>query len=292
MKLVTFSSADNPTPRLGAVVEGGVVDLSSVEGAPATMQAYLEGAESARKAVAAALDNAAAAQPLAQVTLHAPVPHPGKVLAIGLNYGDHIAESGMEPPKHQMWFNKQHNCINGPYAGINKPAVSDALDYEAELCVVIGKRCKHVPRERAHEVIAGYCCGNDVSVRDWQMRAQTMQIGKSFDTHGPIGPYLVTPDEVGDPHKLDIRCLVNGEVRQSSNTQHLIFDCFDAIAHLTQSFTLDPGDVLFMGTPAGVGMAMDPRQFLEVGDTVRVEIEKLGYIENTVVAEDAKTVID
>ena len=160
---------------------------------------------------------------------------PGKVLAIGLNYGDHIAETGMEAPKHQVWFNKQHNCINGPYAPINLPSVSPMLDYEAELCLVIGKTCKHVPRERASEVIAGYFCGNDVSVRDWQMRAQTFQIGKSFDTHGPIGPYLVTPDEVGDPHDLGIRCLVNGEERQNSNTKHLIFDCFDAIEHLTQA---------------------------------------------------------
>jgi 2-keto-4-pentenoate hydratase/2-oxohepta-3-ene-1,7-dioic acid hydratase in catechol pathway len=166
------------------------------------------------------------------------------------------------------------------------------LDYEAELCVVIGKRCKHVPRERATEVIAGYCCGDDVSVRDWQMRAQTMQIGKSFDTHGPIGPWLVTPDEVGDPHTLEIRALVNGEERQHSNTRHLIFDCYDAIAHLTQAFTLDVGDVLFMGTPAGVGAAMKPPQFLREGDVVRIEIDKLGFIENRVAAEQAVCVIE
>ena len=160
---------------------------------------------------------------LAEAELLAPVTNPGKVLAIGLNYADHIEESGMDAPKHQVWFNKQHNCINAPYGPINLPSVSSALDYEAELCVVIGKRCKHVPRERAHEVIAGFCVGNDVSVRDWQLRVPTFQIGKSFDTHGPIGPYLVTPNEVGDPHDLDIRCFVNGEERQSSNTKHLIF---------------------------------------------------------------------
>ena len=162
----------------------------------------------------------------------------------------------------------------------------------AELGVVIGKRCKHVPRERAAEVIAGYCCGNDVSVRDWQMRAQTMQIGKSFDTHGPTGPWLVTPDEVGDPHDLDIRAEVNGELRQNSNMKHLIYDCYDAVAHLTQAFTLDPGDLLFMGTPAGVGAAMKPPQFLKAGDVVRVEIEKLGYLENRVVPEAAECVIE
>ena len=171
------------------------------------------------------------------------------------------------------------------------PVVSDNLDYEAELCLVIGKRCKHVPAERAHEVIGGYFCGNDVSVRDWQLRVPTFQIGKSFDTHGPMGPWLVTPDEVGNPHDLDILCLVNGEKRQKSNTKHLIFNCFDAIAHLSQAFTLDVGDVLFMGTPSGVGVAMKPPSFMKVGDVVRVEIEKLGYIENTVVAESGETII-
>ena len=229
--------------------------------------------------------------PLSSVTLHAPVPLPGKILALGLNYGDHIAETGFKKPEFQMWFNKQRNCANGPYADINLPVVSDNLDYEAELCLVIGKRCKHVPVERAHEVIGGYFCGNDVSVRDWQLRVPTFQIGKSFDTHGPMGPWLVTPDEVGNPHDLDILCLVNGEERQRSNTKHLIFNCFDAIAHLSQAFTLDVGDVLFMGTPSGVGVAMKPPSFMKVGDVVRVEIEKLGYIENTVVAESGETLI-
>lgn len=292
MKLATFSTADNPAPRLGVVLDDAVLDLSTITGAPATMMDYLAGGGAASDAVASAANQAEGGIALADVTLHAPVPNPGKVLAIGLNYADHIEESGMDKPKHQVWFNKQHNCINGPYAGINLPAVSQMLDYEAELCLVISKRCKHVPRERAAEVIGGYFCGNDVSVRDWQIRAQTMQIGKSFDTHGPIGPYLVTPDEVGDPHDLSIRALVNGEVRQDSNTKHLIFDCYDAVAHLSQAFTLDVGDVLFMGTPAGVGAAMDPRQFLKEGDVVRVEIDKLGYIENRVVAEQAECLIE
>ncbi|MCS5574367.1 MAG: fumarylacetoacetate hydrolase family protein, partial [Pseudomonadales bacterium] len=234
----------------------------------------------------------AKAIPLADLELQAPVMNPGKVLAIGLNYGDHVEESGMNKPEYQMWFNKQHNCINGPYADINLPAVSDKVDYEAELCLVIGRRCKHVPRDRAHEVIAGYFCGNDVSVRDWQMRSPTFQIGKSFDTHGPVGPWLVTPDEVEDPHALDIKCVVNGEVKQQSNTKHLIFDCFDAIEHLTQAYVLDVGDILFMGTPGGVGVAMRPPSFMKAGDVVRVEIEKLGHIENTVIPEQAETIIE
>ncbi|MCZ6710661.1 MAG: fumarylacetoacetate hydrolase family protein, partial [Gammaproteobacteria bacterium] len=223
MKLVTFSTTSNKTPRLGVVLDSAVLDLSAAD-LPATMMDFLAAGE---EAMAAATLAAATKDPieLDHVNLHAPIPNPGKILAIGLNYGDHIEESGMDRPKHQVWFNKQHNAINDPYADIALPSVSRMLDYEAELCIIIGKRCKHVPRERAGEVIAGFCCGNDVSVRDWQMRAPTMQIGKSFDTHAPIGPWLVTPDEVGDPHTLDIRTTVNGEVRQNSNTRHLIFDC-------------------------------------------------------------------
>jgi len=287
MKIVTYSTGAG-APTTGVLQGEEVIDLASC-GFPDDMKSLL----------AAGLDVAGiervlargTRRPLTDVHLHAPVTNPGKILAIGLNYGDHIEETGAEKPKHQVWFNKQHNCINGPYDEISLPSVSKMLDYEAELCVVIGKRCKHVPRERAIEVIAGFCCGNDVSVRDWQLRAPTFQIGKSFDTHGPIGPWLVTPDEVGDPHDLDIRCLVNGEERQHSNTRHLIFDCYDAIAHLSQAFTLDPGDVLFMGTPSGVGIAMKPPSFLKAGDVVRVEIDKLGYIENRVVDEVAETVI-
>lgn len=290
MKLVTFSNTDSATPRTGLLVEGGIIDLAAA-GLPATMMELLQAGETDMQR-AAALAGSSALISADTATLHAPLPNPGKVLAIGLNYADHVEESGMEKPKHQMWFNKQHNCINGPYADINLPMASSRLDYEAELCVVIGKRCKHVPREKAHEVIAGYCCGNDVSVRDWQLRVQTMQIGKSFDTHGPLGPWLVTPDEVGDPHNLEVRCWVNGEERQHSNTRHLIFDCFDAIAHLTQAFTLDVGDVLYMGTPSGVGVAMQPPHFLKADDVVKVEVEKLGFIENRVVVEDARCIIE
>ena len=287
MKIATYQSKNKIST--GVIVEDRVIDLASC-GFAADMKTLIS-AGIDTEAINAKLDEGESLA-LADVTLLAPITNPGKVLALGLNYGDHIAESGAEPPKHQMWFNKQHNYINGPYSPINLPAVSTALDYDAELCVVIGKKCKHVPRERAHEVIAGFCVGNDVSVRDWQLRVPTFQIGKSFDTHGPLGPWLVTPDEVGDPHALDIRCWVNDEERQNSNTKHLIFDCFAAIEHLSQAFTLDVGDVLFMGTPAGVGVAMKPPSFLKEGDVVRVEIEKLGYIENTVVAEKAETIIE
>ena len=289
MKLATFNTADDPSPRVGIVENDSVLDLSTA-GVISDMKELIRGGVDVADLSTRSVNAAAIA--LAEVDLQAPVMNPGKILAIGLNYGDHVEESGMNKPEHQMWFNKQHNCINGPYADINLPAVSDKVDYEAELCLVIGRRCKHVPRERAHEVIAGYFCGNDVSVRDWQMRSPTFQIGKSFDTHGPVGPWLVTPDEVEDPHTLDIKCIVNGEVKQQSNTKHLIFDCFDAIEHLTQAYVLDVGDILFMGTPGGVGVAMQPPSFMKAGDVVRVEIEKLGHIENTVVPEQADTIIE
>lgn len=291
MKLATFTTEENTTPRVGIVRDDGLVDLSPLAGLPVTMRAILGEGESSLARIRDYAESASDVVDASSVRLDAPLPDPGKVLAIGLNYGDHIEETGMDSPKHQLWFNKQHNCINAPLGDINLPSVSTMLDYEGELCLVIGKRCKHVPRDRAHEVIAGFCCGNDVTVRDWQRRAQTMQIGKSFDTHGPMGPYLVTPDEVGDPHNLELRTYVNGEERQHSNTKHLIFDCYDAIAHLTQAFTLDVGDILFMGTPSGVGMAMKPPLFLKEGDVVRVEIEKLGFIENHVVKEQAETII-
>lgn len=291
MKLATFTTEENTTPRVGIVRDDGLVDLSPLAGLPVTLRAILDEGESSLARIRDYAESASDVVDASSVRLDAPLPDPGKVLAIGLNYGDHIEETGMDSPKHQLWFNKQHNCINAPLGDINLPSVSTMLDYEGELCLVIGKRCKHVPRDRAHEVIAGFCCGNDVTVRDWQRRAQTMQIGKSFDTHGPMGPYLVTPDEVGDPHNLELRTYVNGEERQHSNTKHLIFDCYDAIAHLTQAFTLDVGDILFMGTPSGVGMAMKPPLFLKEGDVVRVEIEKLGFIENHVVKEQAETII-
>lgn len=289
MKLATFT--EGSSTRIGVVRDGGIVDLSvAVPDLPRDMIALISSEAAMAKARAAAEE--ASTIPLDKVTLEAPIPFPGKVLAIGLNYRDHVEESGQAMPEHQVWFNKQHNCITGPYADIALPAVSSLLDYEAEMCFVIGKRCKHVPKERAHEVIAGYFVGNDVSVRDWQLRTNTWQIGKSFDTHGPTGPWIVTPDEVGDPHALDIKCWVNGELRQNSNTKHLIFNCFDQIAHLSQAFTLDPGDVIFTGTSGGVGAAMKPMQFLKEGDVVRVEVEKLGAIENRVVPEKAETVIE
>jgi 2-keto-4-pentenoate hydratase/2-oxohepta-3-ene-1,7-dioic acid hydratase in catechol pathway len=223
--------------------------------------------------------------PLEDVRLCAPVLRPPKFLAIGLNYADHVAESGLETPKVPTVFNKQSTCVAGPRDPVHLPRVSSKIDYEGELGFVIGRRCRHVPRARAHEVIAGYLVVNDVSVRDWQFRVQTWTMGKSFDTHGPIGPWITTADEVGDPNGLRLRTWVNGELRQDSNTKQLIFDCSALVEHLSTAFTLEPGDVIATGTPAGVGAVMKPPKYLQIGDVVRIEIDGLGALENTVVAE-------
>jgi 2-keto-4-pentenoate hydratase/2-oxohepta-3-ene-1,7-dioic acid hydratase in catechol pathway len=224
--------------------------------------------------------------PLEQVRLLAPV-RPRKYLAIGLNYKDHIAESGLQAPDVPFFFNKQVSCVVGPGDEIHMPKVSSLLDYEAELAIVIGSRCRHVSVEEAHEVIAGFTIANDVSVRDWQLRTPTMTIGKSFDTHGPLGPWIVTADELGDPHSLGIRAFVNGEMRQDANTGEMVFNCFEQISHLSEAFTLEPGDVIATGTPAGVGAARQPfpEGLLKVGDEVRVEIDGIGELVNTVVPE-------
>jgi 2-keto-4-pentenoate hydratase/2-oxohepta-3-ene-1,7-dioic acid hydratase in catechol pathway len=231
-------------------------------------------------------DNPAECHALEEVSLLAPV-RPRKFLAIGLNYADHIAESGMEAPQYPVFFNKQVTCVVGPDDEVHMPRVSSLLDYEGELAVVIGARCRHVPEDRAHEVIAGYTIANDVSVRDWQIRTPTMTMGKSFDTHGPLGPWIVTADELGDPHDLAIKTYVNDELRQDANTGEMIYDCFQQVAHLSQAFTLEPGDVIATGTPAGIGALRQPfpEGLLTVGDVVRVEIEGIGELRNTVVEE-------
>jgi 2-keto-4-pentenoate hydratase/2-oxohepta-3-ene-1,7-dioic acid hydratase in catechol pathway len=171
------------------------------------------------------------------------------------------------------------------------PRASHVLDYEGELGFVIGRRCRHVPASRAEEVIAGYVVVNDVSVRDWQLRSPTMTMGKSFDTHCPLGPWITTTDEVGNPHELGIRTWVNGELRQDSNTKELIYDCFTLVEHLSTAFTLEPGDVIPTGTPSGVGIAMKPPRLLEAGDVVRIEIDRLGQLESPVIAEPEDTVL-
>jgi 2-keto-4-pentenoate hydratase/2-oxohepta-3-ene-1,7-dioic acid hydratase in catechol pathway len=284
MKLCTFERAG--ATQVGVVMDEEVVDLAATAlELPREATALLAAGDAALRAAADAASRATSRLPLASVRLLAPILRPPKFLAIGLNYADHIAEAGLETPKVPTVFNKQSTCVVGPSEGVHMPRVSSSLDYEGELGFVIGRRCRHVPRARAHEVIAGYLIVNDVTVRDWQFRVPTWTMGKSFDTHGPIGPWITTADEVGDPHGLRLRTWVNGELRQDSNTKQLIFDCFAIVEHLSTAFTLEPGDVIATGTPSGVGIAMKPPKLLRVGDVVRIEIDGLGALENAIVAE-------
>ena len=280
MRLCRFAAEDGAA--LGVVEGEEIVNLSAAD----VPQEPARALDAAGEDGLARLAADAPRLPLAEVRLLAPAT-PRKYLAIALNYRDHIAEMGMEAPEVPVFFNKQVSCVVGPGAEIHMPKVSTFLDYEAELAVVIGKRCRHVPAERAHEAIAGYTCANDVSVRDWQGRAQTMTIGKSFDTHGPLGPWLVTGEELGDPQDLAIRCHVEDELRQDARTSEMVFDCFQQVSHLSEAFTLEPGDTIATGTPAGVGLGRQPVRdnLLHVGETVRVEIEGIGELANTVVEE-------
>jgi 2-keto-4-pentenoate hydratase/2-oxohepta-3-ene-1,7-dioic acid hydratase in catechol pathway len=283
MKLVTFT--DNTATRIGIAKDDGIVDLRKADAdLPRDMIGLIAAWSDHRKAVERAASRPADL-PLKSVKLEAPVPRPGKILAIGLNYADHIAESGQKTPEQQIWFCKHVTSVNAPFAPVQMPKVSMLLDYEAELVAVIGKRAKHVPKDKAHEVVFGYAAGNDVTVRDWQFKTPQWMLGKSFDTHAPFGPWIVTSDEIGDPHALGIRAFVNGEKRQDSNTKNLVFNVFDQIAHLSQAMTLEPGDLIFTGTPGGVGAALKPPQFLKVGDVTRIEIDKIGAIEATIEPE-------
>lgn len=226
------------------------------------------------------------------VDLLPPVMMPTRVFGLGLNYLDHARETGREPPKTQTWFMKQPTSINMPYGVVNKPVVSDMLDFEVELVVIIGKRCKHVSKEDAHKVILGYTIGCDYSVRDWQKATPTMIMGKGFDTHAPIGPFLVTPDELGNIDEIGLRCFVNNEKVQDGCAKDLIFKIPEMIEHLSAAMTLLPGDVIFTGTPAGVGMARTPPLYLKDGDNVRCEIDKIGHIEHIIKNEIKETIID
>ena len=287
MKLVTFSCRGRTS--IGKIVGDRVVDLAAADARlPATMRELLDGGGPALDRARRVDAEHAPSYPLADVCLAAPVPNPSKFLAIGMNYRKHVEEArrgGVQVPDSQVWFNKQVSCINGPFDPVHLPRVSDKLDYEAELGVVIGRRCRHVSPSDARSVIAGYLVVNDVSVRDWQMRTPTMTLGKSFNTTGPIGPWIVTDDEVADPQALALRMRVNGELRQETTTDQMIYGICDQIAYLSTVMTLEPGDLIATGTPSGIGAAMTPPSFLKVGDLMRVEIDGIGHIENLVVAE-------
>jgi 2-keto-4-pentenoate hydratase/2-oxohepta-3-ene-1,7-dioic acid hydratase in catechol pathway len=284
VRLTTFEYAGRARP--GALIGDEVVDLSSALGRDnATLLDILEAGGEGMERVTALVDAGAQRIALADVRLLAPV-RPRKFFAIGLNYADHVAESGQQSPTNLTVFYKAPTCTAGPYDAIELPAVSTWLDYEGELGIVIGRRCRHVRAEDAPAVIAGYTVVNDVSVRDWQIMSPQWSLGKSFDTHGPIGPCIADVEEIGDPHALELRTYVNGELRQRSNTSNLIFSCFETVEILSQPCTLEPGDVIATGTPSGVAAGMDGRPWLVAGDRVRVEIDGIGAIENEVVPED------
>ena len=286
MKLVTYLY--HGCVSIGKVVGGDIVDLPASDPAlPRTMLELLAMGPQAMERARSIEPARGVVVPLSGAMLLAPIPNPSKYLAIGMNYQKHVEEAraaGFTVPDLQVWFNKQVSCINGPYGAVQMPQVSAMLDYEIELAVVIGRRCRNIKAADARSVIAGYMVCNDITVRDWQLRSPTMTIGKSFDTTGPIGPWIVTDDEIADPHALHMQLFVNGEERQSESTGGMVYDIYQQIEHLSTAMTLEPGDILATGTPSGVGIARKPASYLKVGDVVRAQIEGIGMIENIVVA--------
>ena len=287
MKLCTFKI--NNQNKLGIVKGKSIIDLSLIDTKFNTnMKTLLDNWDAIHTELKQISNKNITNYSLEEVNIKAPINNPQKFLAMGLNYQKHIEEvreRGVQVSDYQLWFNKQVSCINGPFDNIEIPIVSDQLDYEVELAMIISKKCKHLNLKEAQNCIAGFMICNDVSVRDWQFRTQTLTLGKSFDTHGPIGPYIVTPDEIGDPHNLKIECRVNNEIRQSANTNDLLYSCYEQLVYLSKVMTLMPGDIISTGTPSGVGVAMEPQNFLKVGDKVRCNIENIGHIENIVVKE-------
>lgn len=223
--------------------------------------------------------------PVEKARLLAPINHPEKVICIGTNYAEHAREMGGEPPSIPVVFNKFPSTIIGPEDEVILPSISNKVDFEAELVVVIGREGRQIPREHAMEYVFGYCCGNDISARDWQKEKPGGQwlLGKTFDTFAPLGPFLVTPDDIRDPHSMKIQLRLNGQTMQDSSTDQLIFSIDFLISHLSQFTTLKPGDLIFTGTPPGVGAGRKPPLFLKPGDQLEVEIEGIGILKNHVV---------
>lgn len=284
MRLATYLSP-------GQIALPGVVRDQRVYGLqPAGFNSTLEvlqGGWGARSVIDAYLQTLPASSgiPLENVTLLAPVPRPPKVICVGLNYRDHAAEAKLEVPTTPTIFSKFPNAITGPGSPIILPKNSIKPDYEAELAVVIGKGGRHVPEQYWYRHVYGYMCLNDVSARDFQMATSQWLMGKTFDTFAPTGPWITTSDEIADPHALAISLEINGEVMQSSNTSEMIFKIPQIIAYLSSVFTLEAGDIITTGTPAGVGFGKKPPRWLKAGDDVIVKIAGLGELRNPVVAE-------
>ena len=282
MKLVNFLYKGEK--NIGALLDDGVCSFKSISDQYSmSMMEFIEQIDDLSPKVSKFINSNPEVIPLSEIEFLPVIERPGKVLAVGLNYKDHAKETGMDLPEVPMIFTKQSTSVIGHQGEIHKPKVSDAVDYEGEMAFVIGKKCRHVSKEDALDVIAGVTICNDVSVRDWQIASPTFTMGKSFDTHCPIGPYIVTMDEISDIHNLKIKTYVNDELRQDSCTDQLIFDCFDLIEHITKAFTLEPGDIIATGTSSGVGVVLG--KYLVPNDVVRIELENVGTLENKVVLE-------
>ncbi len=285
MKFTTYLR--NGQPRLGAVEGDAVVDLNDAQPqVPSDLRAALLAGVDLCTVAKAALASDAPRQPLASLTLAPLVPEPGKIVCLGLNYYDHAKESGRQKPEYPWFFYRGASSLLAHGAPTLRPRVSEKFDYEAELAVVIGKRGKHLSQDRALDLVFGYSCFNDISVRDYQKRTPQWTIGKNFDATGGFGPMLVSADELPrGAEGLRISGRLNGEVMQDANTTDMIWGVAETIALLTECLTLEPGDVIVMGTPAGVGQSRTPPVWMKAGDRFEVEIERIGTLVNTVVDE-------
>ena len=299
MKLITFLLKDNPkSKRIGAIKNNTVIDFSSSD-LPKDMINFIKLGSTGLDIANDVIENQKNVHAIDDVLLKAPIDKPNKILAVGLNYKKHIDEAKELKDHHSNdvqlqdqfpnIFNKQNSSVNDPFGDVHRPNASDWLDYEGELGFIIGKECRHVSYENAKNCIYGYTVVNDFSIRDWQFRGppHTMTMGKSWDTHCPFGPYIVTSDEIDDPHNLTLKTFVNDEERQNTNTNLMIYDCYTLIEYLTTAFTLEPGDLIPTGTPEG--SAVTTQNWLKPGDKVKVEIEGLGYIENNIIQEPNNT---
>lgn len=287
MRLITFTESNNT--RIGLLKGKDVIDLSAA--APDLPTEMLELIQTGEPAISIAQE-AESGEPqfrVSDVKLEAVITRPPKIIGIGLNYRAHAEESNMEIPKVPLVFTKQSTSANGPYDPIYWSEEGKAMDYEGELAIIISKDCRRVPKDKASDVILGMCVLNDVSVRNWQLRGTppSFTMGKSWDSHCPIGPAIVCGEGL-DPHDLQLRTWVNGDLRQETSTDDLIFNCYELIEFLSTAFTLEAGDVIATGTPSGVGFARKPPESLVPDDVVKVEIEGLGFIENKVVQEPAE----
>lgn len=287
MKLLSFRAQG--AVRLGVLTDDGVIDLNAAQPqVPADLGAALAAGVDLKAAAEAAIKSGAPRLPLDSIKYAPVVPRPGKIICLGLNYFDHAKEGGREKPDYPWFFFRGATSLLGHGEATLRPRISEKFDYEAELAVVIGKAGRHVSKENALDLVYGYSCFNDISVRDYQKRTPQWTIGKNFDTTGAFGPYLVTADEVPAAARgLTLQCRLNGEVMQNANTDDMIFDIPETIALLTECLTLEPGDVIVMGTPAGVGQARTPQVWMKPGDTVEIDIQGIGVLRNPVEAEQA-----